>query len=136
MVELVISMVDFQSEQKHKFCNFDPMNINIINEVINLELNSAMNTYIPIKIIRVRPRDKPWINSEIKCKIRKRNWVHKKAKFRNLASDWENFPRIRNEIIDMIREAKKQYIIKLQNSLIDKTIPPGMWWRIAKCLKI
>ena len=36
--------------------------------------------------------------------------MHKKAKFRNLASDWESFRRIRNEIIDMIREAKKQYI--------------------------
>jgi len=47
------------------------------------------------------------------------------AKFRNLASDWESFRRICNEIIDMIREAKKQYIIKLQNSLIDKSIPPG-----------
>jgi hypothetical protein len=58
----------------------------IINEVINLELNSDMNTYIPKKIIRVRPRDKPWINSEIKCKIRKRNRVHKNAKFRNLDS--------------------------------------------------
>jgi hypothetical protein len=32
----------------------------------------------------------------------------------------------------MIREAKKQYIIKLKNSLIDKSIPPGKWWRIAK----
>jgi hypothetical protein len=32
----------------------------------------------------------------------------------------------------MIREAKKQYIIKLQNLLIDKSIPPGKWWRIAK----
>ena len=115
----------------------DSDNVNIINEVINLELNSAMNTCIPKKIIRVRPRDKPWINSEIKCKIRKRNRVHKKAKFRNLASDWEIFRRIRNEIIDMIREAKKQYIIKLQNSLIDKSIPPGKWWRIFKeCLKI
>ena len=110
----------------------DSDNVNIINEVINLELNSAMNTYIPKKIIRVRPRDKPWINSEIKCKIRKRSRVHKKEKFRNLASDWENFRRIRNEIIGMIREAKQQYIIKLQNSLIDKSIPPGKWWRIAK----
>ena len=36
--------------------------------------------------------------------------MHKKAKFQNLASDWESFRRIRNEIIDMIREAKKQYI--------------------------
>jgi hypothetical protein len=40
----------------------DSDNVNTINEVINLELNSAMNTYIPKKIIRVRPRDKPWIN--------------------------------------------------------------------------
>jgi hypothetical protein len=62
--------------------------------------------------------------------------VHKNAKFRNLASDWENFRRIRNEIIDMIREAKKQYIIKLQNSLIDKSIPPGKWWPIAKSTHI
>ena len=62
--------------------------------------------------------------------------MHKKAIFRNLAYDWKSFRRIRNEIIDMIRVAKKQYIIKLQNSLIDKSIPPGMWWRIAKCLKI
>jgi hypothetical protein len=35
----------------------DSDNVNIINEVINLELNSAMNTYIPKTIIRVRPRD-------------------------------------------------------------------------------
>jgi hypothetical protein len=36
----------------------------------------------------------------------------------------------------MIREAKKQYIIKLQNSLIDKSIPPGKWWRIEKLISI
>ena len=88
----------------------DSDNVNIINEVINLEFSSAMNTYIPKKIMRVRPRDKPWRNSEIKCKIRKRNRVHKKAKFRNLASDWESFRKIRNEIIDIIREAKNNIL--------------------------
>ena len=51
----------------------DSDNVNIINEVINLELNTAMNTYIPKKIIRVRPRNKPWINSEIKC-IKRQNF--------------------------------------------------------------
>ena len=29
-------------------------------------------------------------------------------------------------------DPKKQYIIQLQNSLIDKSILPGKWWRIAK----
>jgi hypothetical protein len=39
------------SSQIWKFGDSD--NVNTINEVINLELNSAMNTYIPKKIIRV-----------------------------------------------------------------------------------
>ena len=72
-------------------------NVNAINEILNSELNSVMNMFIPKKVIQVRPRDKPWINREIKCKIRKRNRVHKKAKSRNLARDWENFRRIRND---------------------------------------
>ena len=32
----------------------------------------------------------------------------------------------------MIREAKRKYLIKLHNSLVDKSIPPGKWWHIAK----
>jgi hypothetical protein len=40
----------------------------------------------------------------------------------------------------MIREAKKQYIIKLQNSLIDKSIPPGInggeLQRVSQNLKV
>ena len=40
--------------------------------------------------------------------------MHKKAKFQNLASDWESFRRIRNEIIDMIREAKKTIYYKIK----------------------
>ena len=65
--------------------------------------------------------------------MRKRNRLHKKAKHRNLARDWQNFRKIRNEVIDMIyRDAKKMYIINLQNSLVDKSVPPGKWWRIAK----
>ena len=29
---------------------------------------------------------------------------------------------------------KKQYLVKLHNSLVDKTIPPGKWWRVAKSI--
>lgn len=65
--------------------------VNSINENINGEITLAMDQNIPKKTIRVRPRDKPWINNVIKCKIRKRNRIHKKPKSRNLASDWDNF---------------------------------------------
>lgn len=105
---------------------------NRVNEIINDEIYHVMNAFIPSKTVRVRPKDKPWINPEIKCFMRKRNRIHKKAKNRNLDADWSKFREIRNKVIVLIREAKKSYIIKLQNSLVDKTIPPGKWWRIAK----
>jgi hypothetical protein len=31
-----------------------------------------------------------------------------------------------------VRNARRDYKIKLANQLIDKTIPPGKWWPIAK----
>ena len=110
----------------------DLNDLNLVNDIINGEINTAMNSYIPKKKIRIRPKDKPWINNDIKRKMRRRNRLHRKATSRNLASDCENFRKIRNEVINMVREAKKNYIINLQNSLIDKSIPPGKWWRIAK----
>ncbi|VDI10310.1 Hypothetical predicted protein [Mytilus galloprovincialis] len=64
--------------------------------------------------------------------MRKRNRAYKKAKSRNLISDWKKFKELRNEVIDLVREAKRQYLINLHNSLVDKSIPPGKWWRIAK----
>lgn len=91
-----------------------------------------MDQNIPKKTIRVRPRDKPWINNVIKCKIRKRNRIHKKLNLGILQVTGKIFEKIRNEIIDMIRQAKKDYIVNLQNSLVDKNVPPGKWWRIAK----
>ena len=42
------------------------------------------------------------------------------------------FRTIRNETIDLIRAAKRNYYVKLQNSLNDKTMPSSKWWSIAK----
>ncbi|CAG2230882.1 unnamed protein product [Mytilus edulis] len=106
--------------------------INKINGLINQEVHHVMDTYIPKKKVLVRPRDKPWITTSIKVKMRKRNRAYKKAKSRNLISDWKKFKELRNEVIDLVREAKRQYLINLHNSLVDKSIPPGKWWRIAK----
>ena len=106
--------------------------VNELNDLINCEAHYVMDTYIPKINILVRPRNKPWITTNIKTNIRKRNRAYKKAKTRNLESDWAKYRKLRNDVIDMIREVKRQYLIKLHNSLVDKSIPPGKWWRIAK----
>jgi hypothetical protein len=62
-----LSIIFQNTDWDMKFGDSD--NINIINEVINLEFSSAMNTYIPKKIMRVRPRFTisprfiPWSNT-------------------------------------------------------------------------
>ena len=58
-----------------KFGNSD--DVNELNEIFNHEVRHVRDTFVPEKHILVRPRDKPWISSNIKQKIRKRNRLKK-----------------------------------------------------------
>jgi hypothetical protein len=46
----------------------------------------------------------------------------------------EKFREIRNKVIDLVRKAKDEYKNKLTSELLNKDIPPGKWWRIAKSI--
>ena len=66
--------------------------------------------------------------------MRQKSRKHKKAKTYNREQDWTNFKIIRNEVIDLIREAKEKYFNKLQKDLSDKSTHPRKWWNIAKSI--
>ena len=95
-------------------------------------LNETCDKYIPSKVVVIRPDDKPFMNSSIRKAIRKRNRVHYKAKTTNNPGHWAQYRALRNDVIKLVRDAKAQYKDKLTSQLIDKNIPPGKWWRIAK----
>ena len=104
------------------------------NSILTETIVEQTEICIPCKLITVRPNDKPWMSNNIKLKIRQRNRIHAKAKSSNSATDWANFRLIRNEVVDLLREAKKIYFIKLEESLQDKSIPANKWWKIAKSI--
>lgn len=58
----------------------------------------------------------------------------KKAKSSNNPEHWRKYREKRNVVISLTREAKNNYLSKLQNTLVDKSIPPRKWWRIAKSI--
>ena len=93
-----------------------------------------LKKYIPTKTITVRPNDKPFMNNKIRNKIRQPNRIHYKAKTTNNPDHWKKFREIRNEVIDLVRKAKDEYKNKLTSELLNKDIPPGKWWRIAKSI--
>ena len=94
--------------------------VDVINDKILDTITTLTETHIPSKKIRIRPNDKPWMNSLIRNRLRKKNRIHKIARNTNKETDWLKFRNSRNEVIDLIREAKSDYLTKMQNSLSDK----------------
>ena len=104
----------------------------IYNSFLN-KLNTCLDKHIPLKNITVRPKDKAFMNNSIRKLMRKRNRLHRKAVKTQNPTHWTNYRYIRNRVIDEIRCSRDRYNKKL-TSQIDKTIPPGKWWRIIKSL--
>ena len=87
-------------------------NINEITQTFEEILMKASNDYVPKVTFTVRPNDKPWMNSEIRKEIRKRDRLYHKAKISKSQIHWQNFKNKRNEVIDLIRSAKSNYLKK------------------------
>ncbi|XP_061185471.1 uncharacterized protein LOC133193522 [Saccostrea echinata] len=65
--------------------------------------------------------------------MRKRNRTHYKAKHTDNPLHWQSYRELRNRVIDEIRKSREKYNKKM-SSMIDKSIPPGKWWRIVKSI--
>ena len=105
--------------------------ISIYHEVYSNFLDTLENIiskHISPKIVTIRPRDKAFMNNK-----KKRNKIHYKAKHTNNPNHWQQYRNLRNVVIE---EKRISGIISIKNieSQINKSIPPGKWWRIVKSL--
>ena len=85
-----------------QYDDFDIYANNIENKLILLSREC-----IPNMNIKVRPYEPPWLTSYIKHKKRKRKRAFKKAKRTDIESQWSKFKSHRNEVVDLIRNSKK-----------------------------
>ena len=85
---------------------------------------------IPHNIVTIRPNDKPWMTSEIRRLIRKRQKLFKRRN--NSAVDRDNYNRMRNNIVTLIRLAKLSYELKRENIVSNPTLNVKQWWKIIK----
>jgi len=65
-----------------QFDLFDP-NIDIFTQKFTDTLSSIINKYVPSKLVRINPSDKPWVNRDIKQLIRARKRAYRKARSTN-----------------------------------------------------
>ena len=59
---------------------------------------------------RVRKKRSPWITSELLCKIRKRDFLKKKAISSNNSATRDQFKHARNQANNAVKLAKKRYV--------------------------
>ena len=102
--------------------------VNTYAENVTSKILEFCKCTIPNKKITVRPLDSPWINNEIKKIIRKRKRAHKHAKKVNSPNNWETFRKLRNKSISALREAKKEYKIKLSEKITSGKFSSKDWW--------
>ena len=95
-------------------------------------ISDIINECVPHQLIVLRPRDKPWMNNDIRLLMRKRNRAHKKALRTNGVAHWAKFRRLRNEVIDKVRKAKKQADDRNITDLNTMITGSRSWWSIVK----
>ena len=109
----------------------DP-DINIYTRNFTDYLNSLTAECIPNKTVRIRPSDPPWITTAVRKLIRKRKRAYKRAKQLNTMILWNKFRKIRNKVIESIRQSKQHHLDQLSNKLKSESLSAKDWWSTLK----
>ena len=107
-------------------------NINTYSKQLTNKVYELTKQSIPNKIVTVKPSEPPWINSQIKRKIRSRKRAYRKARTSNNINHWNKFKRIRNEVTTFIRTTKKEHYDKLAVKLQSDNLSSRDWWKTLK----
>ena len=88
---------------------------------------------MPFKVVTVRSKDVPWLTSEIRKLIKKRDRLHRRAKRNKLTEDWDRFRQFRNFVTLKKRERKNEFLEELDIKASDPTrFGQKDWWKLVK----
>ena len=122
---------------RRRFSTFDwnsCIDVNIERYVQNCTdvITKISSDCIPNYIANTRSGEPPWINGTIKQKIRKRKRAFRKARLSNSQHHWWVFKQLRNEIVSLIRQAKRTHINSLATKLKSGSLYSRDWWTTLK----
>ena len=71
----------------------------------------------------------PWMNRNIKAKLRKRNSVYRRARKTGHPSLWKKYTSLRNEVVTILRKSKREHLRKVSRQGCKQ------FWETVKSLK-
>ena len=111
------------------------MEMEFINAWINFKsiISSIIHKHAPMKQKKVRGNECKWMNSEIRQKMRERDYYLKRAKRSNNECDWSSYKRLRNSVTNMIRTSKAKFNKRL---IYEQGDNPKQFWRLIKLKRV
>jgi len=91
---------------------------------------AAARKHIPNSIVTIRQRYKPWITSDIKKLLRRKNRCSKRWRRTRLDYHHEIYRNVRRQTNEAIKEAKDQYNSDLISKLSSRTTSAKEYWRL------
>ena len=139
------TIYNYEKLDKNKFCSLlQGQNWEDIFETRSSDESACMFTQVfmdsaqecmPVKTVRVRTDDAPWMTNEIRLLIKQRGKMHKKAKRSNLKADWDNFRTFRNNVISKVRKRKLDYFDELTEKISNQErFGSKDWWKLVKSI--
>ncbi len=71
---------------------------------------NTLERYAPVKTLKIRYRQCPFLNDEIKELMKNRDNLHNLARQTRTRSDWEKLPICRESVKRKLREAEIKYV--------------------------
>ena len=88
---------------------------------------------IPSKNVLVRPRDKPWYDSEVRKVSRQRDRQKRKALKSQTINNWSLYKRLRNKVNNLKKHAKERFYNNLEFIIFDANVnDQRKYWKLLK----
>lgn len=107
------------------------LDINKAWDSFKLLLKSVIDRHVPLVEKKVRGRECPWLNSEIKAKMNERDYYLRKARKTGSEHNWSSYRRLRNTVTRLIRSTKATYTRSILRENINR--PQDFWNQIKRC---
>ena len=95
-------------------------------------LMQVASDFIPNRIVTVHPKEKPWVNADLKKMIRRRNLLWRRYKRSGSADHYATFKLLRNRVVSLNRQLRNVYYSGLGEELSSPTMPGRKWWKTVK----
>lgn len=111
---------------------FSLSNINEKVSLFNSLLIELFDKHAPLKTVKLKEYDEPWMTKELKKERKKRDKLWKKFKISGSPEVFENYRQFRNKLKQKMRNAKVKYF----NDLFNTSDSPKFIWSHIKSLGI